>query len=518
MSSGQQRAGDEGREAPEAFDLVNSAAPALRAALGRLEVWSRYVLTRPLRAYQWEAGQAVLGAMGERRGGAITVMMSRQAGKNELSAQLEAFLLARNQLRSESMVKAAPTFKPQTVNSMLRLSGLLDNPITAGRWRREHGYILRVGRSRIFFFSAAPDAQIVGATASLLLEVDEAQDVDPLRYDRDLSPMVASTGALRVLYGTAWDDQGLLYRQSALNRELEARDGVRRHFSYPWAIVAEHNPAYGAFVEAERERLGPDHPLFVTQYELREIGQEDRLFGSAALRGMRGDHPADESPGAGVYVAGVDVAGPAEEVTDSLARERTPRKDSTVVLIGRVAGHVAEPDEGYRPEARAVGLEVVRAEWWTGRRHLDQVQDLVTLLRRWGVSRVAVDATGLGSPLAEALGEALGDRVEAVRFSGAEKSELGYALLASAGTGRLRWYRHGPDDLAATEWWHEAECCRREVRPNRLMRWFVPKAAGHDDFISAAALLVRAGSMSGATVASAVVAGVDPYAGEAGRF
>jgi len=501
---------------PRRSEVSNAVSvdDGLRSALSRLSIYSRYVLGRALRPYQLEAATGILGSIREDRGDVLTVMMSRQAGKNELGAQLEAFLLARSQKRSVSIVKAAPTFKPQIVNSILRLRTMLEaSPITAGRWRGEFGYIIRVGQARILFFSTAPGSQIVGATASLLLEVDEAQDVDSTRYDRDLSPMAASTGATRVLFGTAWDDRTLLHRQIQANEVATAKDGRPRNYRFPWYVVAESNPAYGRYVEGERDRLGPEHPLFQTQYELKTIGQEDRFFPPATLSALHGDHERIGDPGAGFYVAGLDVAGSGEEVTDELARERKPRQDATVLLIGRV--DVVEVGDGGREPL----VDVVHCEWWTGRKHRDQYETLLELLQRWAVSHVSVDATGVGAPLAEFLLTALGeDRVEPVKFSSVRKSDLGYSLLAAAGSGRLRWYRAGPDDRASAEWWHEAEECRREVRPNRTLRFFVPEIAGHDDFISAAALLVASASSAIAPAAAAVIPQTVPYSDERGYF
>ena len=95
------------------------------------------------------------------RGCAFAVMMARQAGKNELSGQLEAYLLNLYQRAGGQIVKASPTFKPQTINSILRLCDRLDSPWTAGRWRRREGYIVELGRARALFFSAAPTANVV---------------------------------------------------------------------------------------------------------------------------------------------------------------------------------------------------------------------------------------------------------------------------------------------------------------------------------------------------------------------
>ena len=56
-------------------------------------------------------------------------------------------------------------------------------------------YIVELGAARALFFSADPGAQVVGGTASLLLECDEAQDVRETKWDKDFEPMAASTNA-----------------------------------------------------------------------------------------------------------------------------------------------------------------------------------------------------------------------------------------------------------------------------------------------------------------------------------
>ena len=54
--------------------------------------------------------------------------------------------------------------------------------------------------------SADKNANVVGNTAHLLLEIDEAQDVDKEKYTKDFKPMGATTNCTTVLYGTSWDD------------------------------------------------------------------------------------------------------------------------------------------------------------------------------------------------------------------------------------------------------------------------------------------------------------------------
>ena len=133
-------------------------------------------------------------------------------------------------------MKCAPTWKPQIVNSRLRLLSMLENDFTSDRVFKSYGYMIGLAPSpqqrrdqvgpRIMFFSAAEDAQVVGATASLLLEVDEAQDVSSQKFDRDFRPMASTTNATTVLFGTAWSSDTLLEMTKQHNLETRA---ARRH-------------------------------------------------------------------------------------------------------------------------------------------------------------------------------------------------------------------------------------------------------------------------------------------------
>ncbi len=128
----------------------------------------------------------------------FTVMMARQSGKNQLSAVIEAYLLTC--FAEGTIVKAAPTFTPQIMNSRLRLLSLLDSPLTRKRIWTNHGYIVGLAPQadpallrtqagpRVMFYSAGLESNVVGATADLLLEIDEAQDVAREKFVRDFRP------------------------------------------------------------------------------------------------------------------------------------------------------------------------------------------------------------------------------------------------------------------------------------------------------------------------------------------
>ncbi|HOR00673.1 MAG TPA: hypothetical protein PLJ35_17815 [Anaerolineae bacterium] len=204
---------------------------ALASVMADPGLFAESVTGMPLRRYQLEVARAVLHSVLNRRGLTFAVLMSRQAGKSETSALLEALLLALYGDVGGWLVKASPTFKPQTVKSILRLETRLDNPWTRGRWQRERGYIVRLGRARAAFFSAQPNAAVVGATASILLEADEAQDISEDKWNKDFRPMGAATNVTTVLWGTAWTPDTLLSHTVRALHKQEAQDGIRRVFS-----------------------------------------------------------------------------------------------------------------------------------------------------------------------------------------------------------------------------------------------------------------------------------------------
>jgi hypothetical protein len=438
---------------------------------------------RCLRPYQAQAARAIAGSVVRGEGKTFAVMFARQMGKNETSAQLEAQLLRLYAGTGGQIVKAAPSFKPQLVTSMLRLqAALAASPLTRGRWRSRFGYIVELGKAGITFLSADPGASVVGATTSLLLEIDEAQDVDPDAYDRSFRPMAASTNATTVLYGTAWSEDSILQRQIAHNAQIERRTGERLNFRCDWTVLAALNDHYRRFVEGEIARLGEEHPAIRTQYLLHCLSDAGRLFSAAQQDRMRGDHPRELARHEGaVYVAGIDLAGEDEQAQDAAARMLVPRRDSTVITIARL-----ERDPAGNPAAR-----VVDHIWWTGRDPARQYEDLLALWQRWTFARVCVDASGIGCATASFLARRLGSRVEEFVFTAPSKSRLAFDLLAMVNTARLSVYQ-GDGSPEAEEFWREVKACRYWLREGEMLSWGVAPAEGHDDFVTSLALCARA--------------------------
>ena len=417
-------------------------------------------------------------------------MMSRQAGKNELSGQLEAYLLNLYRRKGGQIVKASPTFKPQTINSILRLVDRMNNRWNTGQFRRREGYMVELGNARCMFFSADPSANVVGATASLLLEADEAQDISADKWNKDFRPMGASTNVTTVMWGTAWTSDTLLARTiSALGR-AEAVDGVRRVFCYDAGRVGAEVPAYAAYVRSEVARLGRNHPLIKTQYFLEAIDAQGGLFPAGRRALMRGFHQRRHQPEAGHrYALLIDVAGEDEQAGDPVERSllENKRRDATAATIVDVT-----VSHGQLPTYRTVDRKL-----WLGTPHASLYLQLLALARLWNATWIVVDATGVGAGLASFLLQALGERVTPLQFTPKVKSDLGWGFVGICETGRFQDYADDqePD---TRQFWYEVGACQYEVRegPGQGLKWGVWEtpaydgivARGHDDLIISASM------------------------------
>lgn len=481
----------------------------LRLAFGDAPRFVRAFSDLRLRKYQEEVARAVVDSVKNRRGLSFVVIFPRQSGKNELQAQIEAHLLALFHQSAGEMVKVSPTWKPQALNAMRRLERVLQgNRLLKGKWRKEQGFIYRLGGARIYFLSGAATSNVVGATASLLLECDEAQDVSQVKWDKEINPMAASSNATRVFWGTAWNADTLLGRELRLARQQEQGDGVRRVFTLSAEEVRGEVPAYGAFVDGEIARLGRDHPLVRTQYFCEELDGEGGMFPAGRRALTRGEHTRRDAPQMGkAYAFLLDVAGADENAGSGLqaAPESDAERDLTALTI-------VEIDESASPELMYAGpcYRVVKRQTWRGTGQPRLFAELRALVELWGPRRLVIDATGLGAGLAGFLSQAFGRMVKPFIFTSKSKSELGWKFIALIETGRFKDY--ADDDDLGWEFRRQMEHCQIEALPGpgHLIRWGTANGSGvHDDLLVSAALCAALDETPGSGE-SVVIAPLDP--------
>ena len=75
-------------------DTVQRSAAVISRLLGDIGAFCEYGSQLKLRSYQLEAARAIVDSVLNRKGLTFVIIFPRQSGKNELQAQIEAYLLA----------------------------------------------------------------------------------------------------------------------------------------------------------------------------------------------------------------------------------------------------------------------------------------------------------------------------------------------------------------------------------------------------------------------------------------
>jgi hypothetical protein len=367
-----------------------------------------------------------------------------------------------------------------------------------------------------------------GATANLLLIVNECQDQVESVVERRYTPMRASTNATALYVGTVRTTGDYLWRVKERLEKLEAIDGRQRVFVVsPYQVGAE-NRHYLEFVENQVKLKGRRHPAVCTEFFNEPVDVAAGLFTPRRRGLMLGTHTRLRSPRAGeVYAAVIDVGGQDEASTEwgSLAN---PGRDYTICTIIRVK---RDPQVEIGPVYEAVDVFVDH-----GSRHFQEAPGrpslfarLLAYLKHWNAAAVVCDMTGVGQGLTDALQEAYPRNVVGFDFARSYgKARLGSDFLAVVETGRFRYFEDEHEREGSDAWWFftQAEHCGYELTEGspieRGLRWGVSPSAKvilsdgqslliHDDRLLSAALIaevdrqVREGKLFLTTGESAVI-------------
>src|SRR5688500_3140192 len=214
----------------------------LKSILLSIRLYSALVVQLPLRSYQVDPAQAVIESCLQGAGREFLWIFPRQSGKDEAVAQLCTFLLTLYHRTEAGIVHTYPT-SGQLAIGVGRLEQRLENLATGGRgWEKSKPMRRGLGEAQISFFSAHPQAEAEGATASLLLIVNETQDQDETIINRRFEPMRASANATMLYVGTVRTTSDYLWRvKQRLEREAQ-QDGIKRVFLVSPEEVGAENP------------------------------------------------------------------------------------------------------------------------------------------------------------------------------------------------------------------------------------------------------------------------------------
>lgn len=456
-----------------------------------------------MRRYQLEPAQAILESVRACRGEHHAVVFSRQAGKDELLAQLVIQILFEHRKSGGSIVLAAPTFRPQSLTMRDRVLERLQFANHRIRHQMREGMILEIGRASARFLSASPLANTRGQTASLLLVANEAQDISTSQWDAVFDPMAATTNATTLYLGTVWSRHTLLARQM---RHLEQLEDASKGqvWKVDWQRVAEVLPAYGERVRDRIDQLGADHPAIRTEYLLEELDDAGSLFSESHIQQMRGEHPRQfaATPGRR-YALLVDVAGESETPLLPGMADLTGRRDSTALTVVEIADP-SRDERSLDHYGEQCVYRVVNRMAWTGINHALLHRELVDLARRtWRVSILIIDATGVGAGLASFLKAELSKRAEGVapvdvvpfQFTAQSKSRLAWDFIGLIAGGRYQEYVEtaapgSPEAGLTVAFTAQLRSIEYDVAntTSKQVRWGTPAHRGHDDLVMSAAM------------------------------
>ena len=456
-----------------------------------------------MRPYQLKAAKAIITSVTKKQGLTIVVIFPRQSGKDELISNLLAYLANLFAHRDTGIVVANPTYKPQTINAILRFEKRLQtNLLTRLFWQKRSDFMRMIGNCIVSFLSGDASANVVGAVASLLLIINEAQDIEPSIYDKHFAPMVASTNATRVFAGTTWTSKTLLAREMRNVLELEKQDGIKRLFMYNADDVRKLVPAYGHFVDGEITKLGRQHPLVKTQYFCEEIDAIANMFNAGRLALMQATPFTDQAlPKEGhTYCLLMDVGGQDEAmlVLDGMSN---PGRDYVTMDI-------VDVDLSSLELLQAPTYHIVKRLEWQGVNHVNIFGAIIALMETWNCLYLVMDATGVGEGLWGMCAKKYPTKTIGVKFTAQTKSEIGYAYLGIVDTGRLRDHCH--TETVNKQYTN----CTSEILigPLHTMRWGVKDGTRdadgqliHDDYILTDALTTQLDKLEWYTPSETVI-------------
>lgn len=447
------------------------------------------VSERPLRGKQIEVINRIEQHVAAHNGGVMTVKMSRQTGKNELSAILQRrhLLMRQNHTSYQCWIRTAPTHKPQIVNSKKRLREVMNvgdknvirYPLFANRKLiKEEGYIWRVGNAAIEFLSSGPQSNVVGATASTCLDMDEAHKVDKDKFDEDFMPFTANTNAATLLFGVGGNGLDTLQHYIDLNEEMGRED---LNICIPCTYWMEIHEPYRQHVEGRIQALGIDHPIIRTQYFLESIAAMGRFMNQRQLDNLfSGTHYRHATPHhASRYEMLVDIAAANEEYNpdDTIKGIEEVQTDSTAIIIYEVTDEVGV--NGLFPV-----ILIRNIIWLTGTSLGTDEGMIQEAIETWRPGKVTIDAIGVGRQIAESMEKKYGPTMVNAYTANTESVAADcYDLLARLNYATVKMWNND-NSPEWNEFERQAGWTQYAADKGR-MKLIKPKAEMHIDMVKA---------------------------------
>lgn len=336
--------------------------------------------------------------------------------------------------------------------------------------------------SIITSMSASEGSNIEGKSYHLII-VDEAQDVGNFKYSKSISPMGAFYNATKVLIGTPTTSKGFFYHSIERNkREYENKTGRRNHFEYSWEVVIKYNKKYMKYIEGEKARLGEDSDEFQMSYNLKWI-LERGMFVEPTKFDLLANEELEivHSDWTNTHVVGIDLG---------------KSSDSTVVTVVEVdfnAPVIIEQSKELNVPDFIVYNTVVK-NWveLLGDDYEVQYHQIIDVLKNYNVHRLVIDATAVGSPIADRLSANLNYEVIPFNFGTSSKSMLYKHYDGEIKSGRFSY----PSSPVVQETREYKKFVKQHIDLQKsysgqyMVVSHPPERGAHDDYTDSAALAV----------------------------
>ena len=298
-----------------------------------------------------------------------------------------------------------------------------------------------------------------------------------------IHPMMAATNGTIVKLGTPNTKKCEFFDAINRNKRMDAtrRRGARpNHYEFNYKVCQRYNPKYRKYVEKEKRRYGEFSDSFRMSYKLEWL-LERGMFLTPEMREMMEDKKLEHKLQHNGYCAvGIDVG---------------KSKDSTVVTVLGVDWDKTSEDL-VTGELRPY-KEIIHWLELHGDDYESQYFSVIEFLNNYNVKCIFIDATGVGTPVADRLIYGMEGVAEVVpyNFTVASKSVLWKTLRTEIETGRLRVAAHRNTRRLRpyVKFWQQMEDLEKDWKGQHMVCHH-PKDEkdAHDDFPVSLALAVMA--------------------------
>lgn len=336
--------------------------------------------------------------------------------------------------------------------------------------------------SIITSMSASEGSNIEGKSYHLII-VDEAQDVGNFKYSKSISPMGAFYNATKVLIGTPSTSKGFFYQSIERNkRNYDNGTGRRNHFEYNWQVVVKYNPKYDKYIQGEIARLGEDSDEFQMSYNLKWVLERGMFIDPVKFELLADlDRGLTHFDHENTHVVGIDLGKASDSTVVTILEV-----DYTTPALVEASKDTSVPDYYAYSKKIKNWVEILGDDWEA------QYYMIMDILKNYNVQRVVIDATGVGSPIADRLTANLSCEVIPYVLGTSSKSDLYKHYDGEIKSQRITY----PSDTLTQESREYKKFVKQHLDLNKsysgqyMVVSHPPERGAHDDYPDSTALAV----------------------------